>query len=74
MDYSREIILACEAGKKELDAIKNYTEKLEETYNSAMREIYKDNRLDELPHIQNIVVAITAMINGKEPVKAEEIG
>jgi len=30
--------------------------------------MYADNRLDVLPHIQNQVASITAMLKGKEPI------
>ena len=67
MDFSKEIILACEAGIKVLDAIKDYTKRMTHTENDAMHMIYADNRLDVLPHIQNQVASITAMLKGKEP-------
>ena len=70
MDYNNEIILACQAGKKELDAIEDYTRKLQETGNESMRAVYENNRADELPHIQNLVGAITAMLYGEEPTVA----
>jgi len=70
MDYTLEIILACQAAKKELDAIEDYTGKLRDSQNDAMRQVYLNNRHDELPHIQNLVIAITAMLNGEEPVAA----
>ncbi|MDR1687283.1 MAG: hypothetical protein LBS21_01565 [Clostridiales bacterium] len=67
MDLNREIILACESGIKELEAIRDYTEKLNCTQSEEMRQVYTDNRMDELPHIQNLVVALTALLNGEEP-------
>ena len=67
MDFSKEIILACEAGIKALGAIKDYTKRMATTENDAMYTIYADNRLDVLPHIQNQVASITAMLKGKEP-------
>ena len=67
MDFSKEIILACEAGIKVLDTIKDYTKRMATTENDAMHTIYADNRLDVLPHIQNQVASITAMLKGKEP-------
>jgi hypothetical protein len=73
LDYETEIILACEAGCKELEAIRDYTYKLIESKNDAMRAVYTDNRMDELPHIQNIVVALTAMLNGEEPTAAAQM-
>ena len=73
MDYENEIILACEAGIKELDAIKDYTMKLQATANEDMRQLYTNNRADELPHIQNIIVALTAMLNGDEPAAAAQM-
>ena len=73
MDYGTEIILACEAGIKELEAIKEYTMKLQVSQNPAMQQVYTDNRMDELPHIQNLVVAITAMLNGEEPTAAAQM-
>jgi hypothetical protein len=48
--------------------------KLIESENEDMKAIYADNRRDELPHIQNIVIAITAMVNGESPKVAEEAG
>ena len=73
MDFSKEIILACEAGIKVLDAIKDYTKRMATTENDAMYTIYADNRLDVLPHIQNQVASITAMLKGKEPVSGVEL-
>ena len=73
MDYGNEIILACEAGIKELDAIKDYTMKIQSTSNDDMRTLYTNNRADELPHIQNVVVALTAMLNGEEPTTAAQM-
>ena len=73
MDFSKEIILACEAGIKVLDAIKDYTKRMSTTENDVMHTIYADNRLDVLPHIQNQVVSITAMLNGKEPMATEAL-
>ena len=67
MDFSKEIILACEASIKVLDTIKDYTKRMATTENDAMHTIYADNRLDVLPHIQNQVASITAMLKGKEP-------
>ena len=67
MDFSKEIILACEAGIKVLDTIKDYTKRMASTENDSMHMIYADNRLDVLPHIQNQVASITAMLKGKEP-------
>jgi hypothetical protein len=72
-DYSAEIILACQSGIKELKAIIDYTEKLQSTINENMRLLYTDNRSDELPHIQNLVVALTAMLNGEEPTVAAQM-
>ena len=73
MDFSNEIILACEAGIKELNAIADYTHKTQLSQNENMKQIYSDNRLDELPHIQNLVVALTAMLNGEEPGAATQM-
>ena len=73
MDYGLEIILACESGIKELKAIINYTRQIQTTQDNAMRQLYTNNRADELPHIQNIVVAITAMLNGEEPTAAAQM-
>jgi predicted house-cleaning noncanonical NTP pyrophosphatase (MazG superfamily) len=70
LNFANEIILACEAGIKELDAIKDYTEKIRSSMSEDMRKLYTDNRMDELPHIQNIVVALTEMLNGDEPEQA----
>ena len=67
MDFSKEIILVCEASIKVLDAIKDSTKRMATTENDAMYTIYADNRLDMLPHIQNQVASITAMLKGKEP-------
>ena len=72
MNFSKEIILACEVGIKVLDTIKDYTKRMGATENDVMLETYADNRLDVLPHIQNQVVSITAMLNGKEPISSEE--
>jgi hypothetical protein len=69
-----EILLACTSGIKELEAIHDYTQKIIQTENDDMKEIYTDNRHDELPHIQNIVIAITAMVNGESPKIAEKVG
>jgi hypothetical protein len=41
--------------------------------NDSMKAIYTDNRKDELPHAQNLVLALTAMLNGEEPTAALEI-
>jgi len=71
MDFSKEIILACEASIKVLDTIKDYTKRMTTTENDAMHTIYADNRLDVLPHIQNQVASITAMLRGKEPIATE---
>lgn len=73
MDYGNEIILACEAGIKELEAIKDYTLKILSTTNDEMKTLYTNNRADELPHIQNVAVAITAMLNGEEPTAAAQM-
>ena len=73
MDYGNEIILACTSGIKELEAIVDYTQKIQSTENETMKAIYTDNRHDELPHIQNLVVAITAMIDGEEPTTARQM-
>jgi len=73
MNFANEIILACEAGIKELDAIKDYTEKIRGTLDPNMRKLYTDNRADELPHIQNIVVALTEMLNDDEPTVASRM-
>ena len=70
MDFSKEIILACEVGIKVLDAIKDYTKRMSTTENDVMHAIYADNRLDVLPHIQNQVASITAMLKGKEPISS----
>ena len=70
MNFANEIILACEAGIKELEAIKDYTEKIRATLNADMRKLYTNNRADELPHIQNLVVALTEMLDGDEPAEA----
>jgi hypothetical protein len=63
----KEIAIACEQGIKELEAILAYTQALGQTQIEDMRTIYLDNRRDELPHIQNIVVALTAMLRGQQP-------
>jgi len=73
MDFSKEIILACEASIKVLDTIKDYTKRMAATENGAMHMIYADNRLDVLPHIQNQVASITAMLKGKEPISGVEL-
>ena len=73
MDYNREIIGACHSIVKEAEAILDYTHRLMETQSDAMRRVYADNRMDELPHIQNLVVAITAMLNGEEPAIAAQM-
>ena len=73
MEYGNEIIFACEAGIKELEAIKDYTQKILSTQNDAMRQVYTDNRMDELPHLQNLSIAITAMLNGEEPKTAAQM-
>ncbi len=73
MEYENEIILACQSGIKELNAIIDYTQKIQMSQNEVMKAIYTDNRRDELPHIQNLAVAITAMLNGEEPSAAEQM-
>jgi len=73
MDFSKEIILACEVGIKVLDAIKDYTKRMATTENDVMHTMYADNRLDVLPHIQNQVASITAMLKGKEPATCVEL-
>jgi len=73
MKYNKEIILACGAAIKELDAIRDYTEKIDATENEDMKKVYENNRMDELPHIQNLVVAITSMLEDKEPKTATEM-
>ena len=70
MNFANEIILACEAGIKELEAIKDYTEKIRGSLSEDMRKLYTDNRMDELPHIQNLVVALTEMLDGDNPSEA----
>jgi hypothetical protein len=74
MNYEHEIALACTSGIKELEAILDYTQKLLSSENDDMKAIYADNRRDELPHIQNLVIAVTAMVNGESPKIAEEVG
>ncbi|GHU91248.1 hypothetical protein FACS1894202_12350 [Clostridia bacterium] len=69
-----EILLACTSGIKELEAIHDYTQKLLQSENNDMKAIYTDNRRDELPHLQNLCIAITAMVNGESPKIAEEVG
>ena len=73
MDYGNEIILACTSGIKELEAIIDYTQKMQSTENEDMKAIYADNRNDELPHLQNLTIAITAMLNGEEPKAATQM-
>jgi len=73
MNLNLEIIRACRAIVKEAEAIIDYTHHLMETQSDAMREVFTDNRMDELPHIQNLVVAITAMLNGEEPAAAAQM-
>jgi len=68
-----EIMFACEAGIKELEAIYDYSAKILSTQSEAMKTTYTNNRADELPHIQNLVVAITAMLNGEEPTAAAQM-
>ena len=72
MNFSKEIILACEVGIKVLDTIKDYTKRMESTENDVMRETYADNRFAVLPHIQSQIVSITAMLYGKEPISSDE--
>lgn len=71
--YENEIILACTSAIKELEAIQDYTEKLQQSKNEDMKAVYTDNRKDELPHIQNLVIAITAMVQGENPAVAKEV-
>ena len=73
MDYGDEIIRACASCIKELEAIMDYTAKIQSTQNDAMKSIYMDNRSDELPHLQNLTIALTAMLNGEEPVAAAQM-
>ena len=72
-DYSNEIILACQSAIKELEAILDYTQKLQTTQSDAMRQVYTDNRSDELPHLQNLTIALTAMLNGEELERAAQM-
>ena len=72
MNFSKEIILACEVGIKVLDTLKDYTKRMETSENGVMREMYAENRLDVLPHIQTQIVSITAMLNGKEPTPSDK--
>jgi hypothetical protein len=74
LDYEKEIALACTSGIKELEAILDYTQKLMDSENEDMKAIYADNRRDELPHVQNLIIAITAMVNGESPKAVEEVG
>ena len=73
MNYANEIILACTSGIKELEAIMDYTEKIRASLDPNMRQLYTDNRADELPHIQNIVVALTALLNDEAPAAAAQM-
>jgi hypothetical protein len=75
--FGYEILLACTSGIKELEAIADYTQKIISSENDDMKAIYADNLRDELPHVQNLVIAIiaiTAMVNGESPKIAEEVG
>ena len=72
MNFSKEIVSACEVGIKVLDAIKDYTKRMGATENNVMHEMYADHRIDVLPHIQHQVVAITAMLHGKDPIPGDE--
>ena len=73
MDFNSEIVLACDSGIKELEAIRDYTHRLQGTENDDMKQVYTNNRADELPHIQNLVIAITQMVNGEEPKEAAQM-
>ena len=73
MNFFGEILGICDSIIKEAKAIKDYTLRLNETQSDAMRRIYTDNRFDELPHIQNLVVALTQMLNGEEPDAAAQM-
>jgi len=72
--YNAEIILACEAGIGELTAISDYTKQIMQSSNDDMKALFTDNRRDEIPHIQNMTLAITAMVNGESPKVAQEVG
>ena len=67
MENGNEIILACASGIKELESIMGYTQRIQSTQNENMRQLFTDNRANLLPHIQNIVVALTEMLDGEEP-------
>jgi hypothetical protein len=69
-DFDQEIILACTSGIKELEAIMDYTQKIQSTQSDDMKQVYTDNRADELPHLQNLAVALTAMVNSEDPAVA----
>jgi hypothetical protein len=73
MDFDKEIIIACKQLISEATAIIDYSEAIIASENDAMKNVYRDNRGDELPHVQNIAVALTAMLNGEEPTEAENM-
>ena len=72
MNFSKEIILACEVGIKVLDIIKDYTKRMGATESDFMYEMYENNRIGVLPHLQTQLLSITAMLNGREPIPSEE--
>ena len=73
MDFNREIHGLCDSIVKEAEAIKDYTRQLDNTQSEDLRTVYTNNRMDELPHIQNLVIALTAMLNGEAPFIASQM-
>lgn len=66
---NEQIKVLSEALKEEAEAVINYTEKIEESDNNTLNLVLEKIRLDEVEHMQSLVLEITKAIT--EPEKEE---
>jgi hypothetical protein len=72
-NYNPDIINTCKQLQSEAQAIIDYTEGIQSAESENLRAVFIDNRMDELPHVQDLTVALTALMNGEEPTAAEKM-
>ena len=70
---STVIMQLCKNLSDEATAISDYTQAISMTEDETVKALFTEIRNDELGHAQKLVVALTEVLGGSEPVAAENM-
>jgi len=70
---STDVKEICKQIIAEANAVIGYTDSIDNSKSKALKATFAEDMKDEVSHLQKLVVALTEVIDGKEPTIAEKM-